>query len=188
MKFTKEDIFTIPNILSFLRILMIPGIVVLYCVYQEYAWATALIVLSGITDVVDGRIARTFNMVSDFGKMLDPVADKLTQVAVVLCLSLRYPYMIWMFVLMFVKEMIMGITGLLSIKYSGSVHAADWHGKIVTVLLYGMMVLHLVWFDIPMEVSNIVLLICAVMMIISLALYTLHNVRRIQENKKKKDI
>ena len=90
MKFTKEDIFTIPNILSFLRILMIPGIVVLYCVYQEYAWATALIVLSGITDVVDGRIARTFNMVSDFGKMLDPVADKLTQAAVVVCLVIRY--------------------------------------------------------------------------------------------------
>ena len=59
MKFTKEDIFTIPNILSFLRILMIPGIVVLYCVYQEYMWATALIVLSGITDVVDGRIKFT---------------------------------------------------------------------------------------------------------------------------------
>ena len=180
MKVTKQEVFTIPNILSFLRILMIPGIVVLYCVYEEYMWATGLIILSGLTDIVDGKIARKFNMISDLGKILDPIADKLTQAAVVLCLSLRYPYMIWMFVLMFVKELIMAITGALSIKYSGNVHGADWHGKVVTVLLYAMMVLHLVWFDMPVEVSNIILLVCAVMMIVSLTLYTLHNVRRIQ--------
>lgn len=185
MKITKQEVFTIPNILSFLRILMIPGIVVLYCLYEEYLWATGLIILSGITDIVDGKIARKFNMISDLGKILDPIADKLTQAAVVLCLSLRYPYMIWMFVLMFVKELTMGITGILSIKYSGNVHGADWHGKTVTVLLYAMMVLHLAWVDMPIEVSNIILLVCAVMMVISLALYTLHNVRRIQTGRNK---
>ena len=184
MKFTKQEIFTIPNILSFLRILMIPGIVILYCVCQEYLWATVLIIVSGVTDIVDGKIARTFHMVSDFGKILDPIADKLTQAAVVLCLSLRYPNMLWMFVLMFVKEMIMGITGALSIKYSGSVHGADWHGKVATVLLYGMIVLHFIWVDMPVKVSNIVLLVCAIMMIVSLFLYTLYNVKSIKEGLK----
>lgn len=185
MKVSKQEVFTIPNILSFLRILMIPGIVVLYCVYKKYLWATGLIIISGITDMVDGKIARKFNMISNLGKILDPIADKLTQAAVVLCLSLRYPYMIWMFLLMFVKELIMGITGILSIKYSGSVHGADWHGKVVTMLLYAMMVLHLAWLDMPMEVSNVILLVCAVMMVVSLGLYTFHNVRRIQAGRNK---
>ncbi len=184
MKMSKQEVFTIPNILSFLRILMIPVIVVLYCVYKKYLWATGIIIVSGITDMVDGKIARKYNMISDLGKILDPIADKLTQAAVVLCLSIRYPYMLWMFVLMFVKELIMGITGILSIRYSGNVHSADWHGKIVTMLLYAMMVLHLAWVDMPMQVSNIILLVCAVMMVISLALYTFHNIKRIQVGRK----
>lgn len=185
MKVTKQEVFTIPNILSFLRILLIPGIVVLYYVYEEYMWATVLIIVSGLTDIIDGKIARRFNMISDLGKIIDPIADKLTQAAVVLCLSFRYPYMLWLFALMFVKELIMAITGALSIKYSGNVHGADWHGKIATVLLYAMMVIHLIWIDMPEVVSNMLLLVCAVMMIISLFLYTLHNVRRIQEGKSK---
>ena len=93
-RLTKKDVFTIPNILSFFRILLIPVIVVLYCVYQKYLISTLIIVISGITDVVDGKIARKFNMISDFGKFIDPVADKLTQAAMLFCLMTRYPEML----------------------------------------------------------------------------------------------
>ena len=78
-------ILTVPNLLSFFRILLIPVIICLYF-KEQYWWAFGLLVLSGATDVVDGWIARTFHVVSDFGKAIDPVADKLTQIALLLCL------------------------------------------------------------------------------------------------------
>ena len=84
LKLKKEEIFTIPNILSFIRLLLIPVIVVVYVLYDYYLLAAILIVISGITDIVDGKIARRYGLVSDFGKMLDPIADKCTQAAVLL--------------------------------------------------------------------------------------------------------
>ena len=85
-KLKKEDILTIPNFLSFFRILLIPVIAVLYSIYDSHIAAVVVIALSGLTDILDGKIARRFNMVSDFGKFIDPVADKLTQLAMILCL------------------------------------------------------------------------------------------------------
>lgn len=184
LKFKKEDIFTIPNMLSFFRIILIPFIVVLYMKYQRYGWTTFIIILSGATDIVDGWIARHFNMVSDFGKILDPISDKLTQAAILLCLVSRFPSMIYIFLFMAVKETIMGITGLLSIKYSGEVHGADWHGKLTTVMLYAMMLVHIVWYGIPMNVSNTLLIIVAGVMLVSLTLYCSHNVEMIKKNRK----
>ena len=82
--FKKEQLFTIPNLLSLVRLALIPLIVWLYCVKHEYLWAVVVVVLSGVTDIVDGFIARKYHMVSDFGKILDPVADKLTQAALII--------------------------------------------------------------------------------------------------------
>ena len=75
----KENILTIPNLLSLIRILLIPFIIWLYCAQKAYLCTIIVIALSGFTDIIDGKIARKFNMVSDVGKVLDPVADKLTQ-------------------------------------------------------------------------------------------------------------
>lgn len=180
---TKKQIFTIPNMMSFFRILLIPGIVVAYCKFEEYMLATGLVIISGITDILDGKIARKFNMISDFGKILDPVADKLTQAAIALSLQFRFPHMLWLFILMFVKELIMGVTGALSVKYTGDVYGANWHGKVVTVLLYTVMIIHMVWSNIPMLVSDIMLLVCAAMMIISLFLYASYNMKQIKKMK-----
>lgn len=181
LKFKKKDILTIPNMLSFFRIILIPIIVVLYCKYEMYSVTTLVILISGATDVVDGWIARHFNMVSDFGKILDPISDKLTQAAIVLCLFTRFPNMIYMFLLMFVKETVMGITGLLSIRYSGEVKGADWHGKLTTVLLYLMMVVHIVWYGIPLHVSDIILAVVATVMVLSLIMYCMRNIEMIKK-------
>lgn len=186
VKFDKKDILTIPNILSFFRIFLIPFIVVLYLKYPQQGWATLVIMLSGLTDIVDGWIARHFNMVSDFGKILDPISDKLTQAAILLCLVHNFPHMLYIFLFMAVKETVMGITGLLSIRYSGEVHGADWHGKLTTVMLYVMMLIHIVWYNIPEHVSDILLIVVAGIMLISLTLYCSHNMENVKKNKNKK--
>lgn len=182
-RFEKEDIFTIPNMLSVFRIILIPFIVILYVKYQRYGWTTFLILLSGATDITDGWIARHFHMISDLGKILDPIADKLTQAAILLCLVTRFPKMIYIFLFMAVKETLMGITGVLSIRYSGKVHGADWHGKLTTVMLYAMMLVHIVWFQIPAMVSDILLILVAGVMLISLTLYCSHNMEIVKRNK-----
>lgn len=183
LKFEKKDIITIPNLLSFFRIILIPIIVILYCKYERYNETTLVILLSGLTDVVDGWIARHFHMISDFGKILDPISDKLTQAAIMVCLFARFPHMIYLFVLMAIKETLMGVTGLLSIRRSGEVHGADWHGKFTTCMLYAMMVVHILWAEIPKNISDILIIVVAGVMLFSLALYVMGNVKRIKDAK-----
>lgn len=186
MKSEKNKILTIPNALSFLRLLLIPIFVWLYL--NEYSgWTAAVLILSGVTDVIDGFIARKFGQTSDFGKALDPVADKLTQAAMLLCLVSRYRMMIIPFLLLAVKEVFAAISGLLVIKRTGYVPGAEWHGKLTTLMLYGMMILHVIWQDIPQWTSNVLNGLCIGMMLISLVLYGRRNIRIIREAEKQKE-
>ena len=171
----KKQIFTIPNLLSFLRLCMIPLIIWLYCSQENYALTAAMLVLSGITDTVDGFIARRFNMVTDIGKALDPIADKLTQASVMFCLLTRFQMMLIPLLLLIFKEVCNGIMSLFVIKKTGKVCGADWHGKVCTWLLYAMMFLHIVWFDIPREWSTVFISICVIMMTVSFGLYMIRN-------------
>ena len=98
-----KRIFTLPNILSMVRIAMIPAIAALYLYGQEVASALML-VLSGVTDVVDGWYARRYNAVSDLGKALDPVADKLTQAVMLCCLASKHPALKAPLMLLVAKE------------------------------------------------------------------------------------
>lgn len=171
----RKQIFTIPNLLSFLRLCMIPLIIWLYCSQENYALTAAMLVLSGITDTVDGFIARRFNMVTDIGKALDPIADKLTQASVMFCLLTRFQMMLIPLLLLIFKELCNGIMSLVVIKKTGKVCGADWHGKVCTWLLYAMMFLHIVWFDIPREWSTVLISICVIMMTVSFGLYMIRN-------------
>ena len=110
---TENKIFTIPNALSFFRICLIPLIIWLYVVKIQPFWAGYILILSGITDIVDGFIARHFHMISNLGKVLDPIADKLTQAAVLICLIVRFPFMLFPFILLIAKETFMGIQAFL---------------------------------------------------------------------------
>ena len=169
-RLTKKDILTIPNLLSFFRILLIPVIIVLYFTGYHIA-SVAVIVLSGLTDVVDGKIARTFHMVSDFGKFLDPVADKLTQGALAVCLFSRYKLMIALFLLMAVKEGLQFFWGLKALKATDNLDSANWYGKVCTVLIYVVMVVLFLFPGIPNPVAIVLIAICAAMLIISMVLY-----------------
>ena len=176
----KDKILTIPNLLSLFRLCLIPVMIWLYTVQENYGLTTLVLLLSGITDVVDGIIARKYNMVSDFGKAFDPVADKLTQVAVMFCLVTRFPWMILPLVLLVIKELFTGITSLLTIRKTGKVEGAVWHGKITTVLLYTMMGIHLIWFHIPPLVSGFLIGISTGMMLLSAVGYAMRNFRMLR--------
>ncbi len=167
----KDQIFTLPNLLSVVRLMLIPLIVYLYCFKKMYGEAVLFIILSGATDIVDGFIARKFNMVSDFGKILDPIADKLTQVTVILCIATRFTAL-WLLVGMFItKELVMMIMGMAAIKKLDSVNSAKWYGKMNTVILYAAMILFILFPNMPSYFSYSLFIICAVSLVISLGLY-----------------
>ena len=178
-----NKILTVPNVLSFFRLALIPVIIWLYIAKGEYVLTAGLIVLSGATDVIDGFIARRFNMVSALGKALDPVADKLTQCAMLICLVFRFPLMLLPLGLLVVKELFSGITGLLIIKQSGKVYSALWHGKATTVLLYVLLLTHVLWTNIPQALSEVMILATLSMMIISFILYGTRNLTLIKAAK-----
>lgn len=179
----KNKILTIPNILSFFRLALIPVFVWAYCGAEQYGLTAALLVISGVTDVLDGFIARHFDMVSDLGKALDPVADKLTQLAMLVCLVTRFPLMLIPLIVLLVKEIASGIMGLVVIRKTGAVHGAVWHGKVTTVLLYLTMVVHVLWYKIPELASDCMIFACVGMMVLSMVLYSLRNVRLIKSAK-----
>lgn len=167
----KNRILTIPNLLSLFRIILIPFIVWTYCEIKNCYLALGLIVISAVTDIVDGFIARKFNMVSDFGKVIDPIADKLTQGTVILCLTMKYKLMRFLILLFIVKELIMGLMGIITFKKYEKVNCAKWYGKINTVILYGVMMALVVFPDINISVANALIYLCMLMLIASLLLY-----------------
>ena len=141
-----DRILTIPNVLSFFRLALIPVIIVLYA-KNEVWWAFGMLVLSGVTDVVDGWVARTYHMVSNFGKAIDPVADKLTQIAVLLCLM---PMKCWWVVgILVLKEVSIGIMTLLTLHHTGMVYGAGWYGKLCTAVIYLSMFVLMLWRTAP---------------------------------------
>ncbi len=143
-----ENWNTIPNFISFVRILLIPVFAVLF--YKDYTiWAFVVLALSGLSDMVDGKIARKFNQVSNLGKMLDPIADKLTVFAIAIILFLRFyaaenqtlHAFSWVFLLFIVKDLIMLGFGLFMILKGMKPSAAEIFGKLATVAFYGVMAL-----------------------------------------------
>ena len=176
----QKKVLTIPNILSFFRLCLIPVIVWLYIGKEDYLWTLMVLLLSALTDIVDGIIARKCNMTSDFGKAFDPVADKLTQMAMLFCLVSRFKYMTIPLVLLIVKEVCTGITSLISIKRTSTVKSAVWHGKLTTVALYSMMAIHIIWYSIPHAVSLILVGVCIGIMLMSFIMYSIQNIKAIK--------
>lgn len=176
----KNKILTIPNILSFFRLCLIPVLIWLYISKKDYLSTLLVLLLSGLTDIVDGIVARKCNMISDFGKIFDPVADKLTQMAMLFCLVSRFSYMVLPLAFLIIKEILTGITGLVSLKRTKAVKGAVWHGKLTTVVLYSMMALHLIWFNIPHTLSLILVGASVGIMMMSFIMYLIQNIKAIK--------
>lgn len=176
----KKTVLTVPNILSFFRLLLIPLIIWLYCSQKAYGLTALVLILSAVTDLADGFIARKWNLISDLGKALDPIADKLTQIATMWCLLSRFPYLWMPLALLMVKEVFLGTMSLYAVKKSGVVYGADWHGKLCTVLLYAAMGLHIVWPSIPTMLSKLMMFVCMLVMCFSGLLYWYRHFKQIK--------
>ncbi len=181
----KNKVFTIPNILSFIRLLMIPLIIWLYIGKKNYIATGIVLLVSGLTDIVDGFIARHFNMISDVGKVLDPFADKATQGVMLLCLLARFPIMWMPIILLVLKESFMALSGFMVVRKCDVVLGANWHGKLATVLLTATMALHLFWYDIPEAVSIATIALSTAMIVLSLVLYAVRNLGYLMSNPNK---
>lgn len=167
----RAEAFSIPNILSYFRLLLIPLFIVLY-VQEDFTEALITLAASGLSDILDGRIARKYDMVTDLGKVLDPVADKLTQCAMMFCVAMRYPAMWWLLGLHVVKELIMIVMGWYVLKKTDTVNSAIWCGKLCTGVIYAVMMLHVIVPTIPQAVSAASAAVCAGLIILSLVVYT----------------
>lgn len=177
----EKKVLTIPNLLSAFRILLTPVIGVLYCVEGNYPLTAGVLLLSGATDVVDGFVARRFHMVSDLGKVLDPVADKLTQAVALGCLLTRFNALWWVLGVLAVKELAMAVLGVLVIRHTGRVHGAAWHGKLATCVLYGIIFTHVVWYEMPGEISALLAGAGVAAILLSLVLYAAAHIRRLRD-------
>ena len=131
----------IPNTLTIIRFLLIP-LIVLYIFTGNYILAFVFFTISGITDIADGFIARKFNLISNFGKLMDPLADKLTQIATLASLVFTHIIPIWILLIVLLKEFIM-IVGASFLYGKDVVVYSKWYGKLATVLFYIAIVISL---------------------------------------------
>lgn len=124
----------VPNILSVCRILLIPIIVIL-TLNNYYVLALIIFTISGLTDIIDGYIARNFDAISNVGKLLDPLADKLTQISMIASLVFADVIHPWILIVLLGKELVM-IAGSAFLYGKNVIVYSRWYGKLATVLLY----------------------------------------------------
>lgn len=144
----KKGALTIPNLLSLIRIILVPIFIVLFC-KGEIKWALLMLVLSGLTDFVDGKIARKFNQISNLGKILDPIADKLTQITIAVLLFIQFNHaddslihaFSYVFLLFLGKDALMIIGGFILIAMDLRPGAAEMPGKVSTFTFYTVMII-----------------------------------------------
>lgn len=185
---------TIPNIISIIRIALVPAFCVLYFT-PDLRWAAFIIlVLSGISDVLDGMIARKFNLVSRVGKVLDPIADKLFQLSTVTCLCIDGAVGWWLLCIMIAKDLFMLIGGSVFYHKTHAVIASKWYGKLTSCLLFSMFVISffLDFMNADLKTSVIIVSVLAgitmIFSIISAVSYTRAAVAINNEHKKNKGL
>ena len=175
-----KDLMTIPNAISFIRILLITPFVAFFIAAKyitgNYVPAIIIIVISGISDLFDGMIARKFHQESELGKVLDPLADKLTLIAVGICLIFIEPYVLPLMIIMVTKDILMIIGGTIVINKGVIPPKSSWYGKVSTFMFYisvSMVVLMAIFNYVNKPLSLCVLGITAGMMIFSLVNYAI---------------
>ncbi len=163
-------VWNIPNVLSLVRIVLLPIFAVLY-LNNLILWALLVLLLSGLTDLFDGVIARRFNQITEIGKLLDPVADKLTQITVMLCLVMRNAALIPLAIICLVKEVLQAIGGWILLSKNSTIRGSKWFGKVSTFLFYAVMLLIVLWADMPPWLLTALIALVAITMLFSFFKY-----------------
>ncbi|HIV93545.1 MAG TPA: CDP-alcohol phosphatidyltransferase family protein [Candidatus Eisenbergiella stercoravium] len=170
----RREIFSIPNLMGYFRILLIPLFSWMYCTADstgDYYAAAVVVGISGLTDMFDGKIARRFNMITELGKFIDPLADKLTQAALLICLAVRYPLMRAVLVLFVIKEGFMVVMGALLLPRGKKLDGAMWFGKVCTAVLYAVLFLLLLLPGIGTAAADVLIAVCGVFLLFSFLMY-----------------
>lgn len=176
MKDWKKEILTIPNLLSLFRLVLIPVYVYIYLNAQtafQFYTAGAIMAVSCLTDAVDGKVARHFNMISTLGKILDPLADKATQFALTLCLSLKYPVLHPVLALFVVKEVFQLVLGLVNLLRGKMLPGALMAGKVCTTVLFISLIALVLFPTLPAPAVTAIALLDSVFLSISFVSYIL---------------
>lgn len=161
----------IPNILTIFRFILIPFIVI-NLFYDQYIAAFIIFTISGLTDILDGFIARKFNFITNFGKLIDPLADKCTQIITLATLALKDIIPMWIIIVVVLKEFIM-VAGASFLYGKELVVSSRWYGKLATVLFYIAIVcsLFIKQFDFSFDFSIYIYYLALVSTIFSLIMY-----------------
>lgn len=174
MKDWKKEILTIPNLLSFFRLVLIPVYLIIYLKAsgsQDYVIAGVILAVSCATDMVDGKIARKFNMITTLGKFLDPLADKLTQFSLLLSLGVRYPVLWSVFTLFVLKELFQLFAGILAARHGYILKGALISGKICTTVLFISLVAMVLFHNMDIATVSIIAMIDGVFLMVAFADY-----------------
>lgn len=161
----------IPNWLSILRLILIPVFIIVFFQPSPNAGVIAAIILaiSGITDILDGIIARHFNLITDLGKILDPLADKMTQATVCICLVIAQAAPWWLFAVL-VAELLMIVGGAKLLKNGQKITGSKWYGKLGTAIFYALM-LSIIVFRPNQRITTILVSIILIFMLFSFIMY-----------------
>lgn len=170
----KKEIFTIPNLLSLFRLVLIPIYVAIYLNAKssaDYYLAAGILAVSCLTDLIDGKIARHFNMISSLGKILDPIADKATQFTLIICLTIKYNILWYLVGLFVLKESFQLIAGAVSLRKGRMLKGALISGKICTTVLFISLIVMVMLPTLSIKVVNILAIVDAIFMMIAFAEY-----------------
>ena len=173
-KFSKKDLWGVPNILCYIRFLLIPAFVITYIRADEpkqYIQAAAIVFLSGLTDFLDGFIARRFDMVTDLGKLIDPLADKLTQASLIFVLVVKIKWMFLLLILFVVMQLFLLVAGIVMLKKGTKLNGAKWFGKVSTTVFYATMLVLVAVPTLRTGITNVLMMVCGAFLLLSFLMY-----------------
>lgn len=183
----------IPNILSAARLMLVPVFIYLFFAYYEEKIYLPLgvFVIAGLTDIIDGYLARRNNWVTDLGKFLDPFADKLVQCSVLVCFAIKNPALWWIASMFIAKELFMICGAIIVLKKIKVTVRSHWYGKFTTAVFYAIAILVFIfkYFEYEMggPVAVSLFVSALILALFSMVMYILDTLRinaELQKNKK----
>ena len=172
----KKELFSIPNLLSLFRLVLIPVYLNIYLNASEpahYYLAGSILAVSCLTDMVDGKIARHFDMITNVGKLLDPLADKMTQLALTVCLSTDFPVLVPVLVLFLIKEFFQLFAFIINFRKGKALDGALMSGKICTTVLFLSLITLVIFPDMNPMIVDCIAIVDAIFLTIAFIHYNL---------------
>ncbi len=176
---------TIPNILSTIRICLVPVFILVYFMGGDHRtlWAALVYVVASVTDVLDGKIARKYNLTSSLGRILDPLGDKMMTAAVIVCITIDKVIPVWAVIIFVVKECLMGLGGLVLYNKLDDMPPSNYFGKASTVVFFAVCVILMLFRQIPPTAASIMIAVALAVMLLAFGSYLFRFIRIVRQKK-----